>query len=269
MDRGRPPGEVYVLPRDPREIDRLDVQHFAAKAAHDGRNHLAPLEQPTHILDVGCGTGQWAFEMCTEFPSALVVGVDLVPGKPDPPDRYRFVQANVLPGLPFRSEVFDFVHQRLMVSGIPLKLWPTAVRDLVRVTRPGGWLELAEAMPYVEPEGPATRRLWDVLRQLGRSVGLDTLGHVAEGLGRYLENAGAESVQAHAHQLPIGSWGGQIGEWMASDVRSLFMRMMPAFARFGLDEATCLELIGAMLAEFEELRSTIGGRIAFGRRGPA
>ncbi|HSR25588.1 MAG TPA: class I SAM-dependent methyltransferase [Candidatus Eisenbacteria bacterium] len=269
MERGRPPGDAYVLPRDAREIDRLDVQHFAAKAAHAGRNYLAPIAEPARILDVGCGTGQWAFELCAEFPPALVVGLDLVPSKPRPPGNYRFVRGNVLQGLPFLSETFDFVHQRLMVSGIPLKMWPATVRDLVRVTRPGGWLELSEAMPYVEPEGPATRRLWDLLRQLGRSVGLDTMGHVAGGLGRYLEGAGAESVQVHTHRLPIGDWGGQVGAWMASDVRSLFMRMIPAFTPSGVDEGTCLELIGAMLAEFEGLRSTIGGRIAFGRRGPA
>ena len=266
MDRGRPPGEAYVLPRDAREIDRLDVQHFAARAAQGGRSYLAPLERPARILDVGCGTGQWAFEMCVEFPSALVVGMDLVPGKPNPPVNYRFVRANVLQGLPFRPDAFDFVHQRLMVSGIPVKLWPTVVRDLVGVTRPGGWVELSEGMPYMVPEGPATKRLWDLLRQLGRTVGLDTLGHVTEGLGRYLETAGAESVEYRTHELPVGDWAGQVGAWMASDVRSLFMRMVPVFARSGLDEATTMELIGAMLAEFEELRPTIGGRTAFGRR---
>ena len=58
-----------------------------------------------------------------------------------------------------------------------------------------------------------------------------------------------------------------VGAWMASDVRSLFLRMVPVFARSGLDEAASMELIGAMLAEFEELRSTMGGRTAFGRRG--
>jgi threonine dehydrogenase-like Zn-dependent dehydrogenase len=31
------------------------------------------------VLDVGCGTGQWGFEMCYEFPGARVVGVDLFP----------------------------------------------------------------------------------------------------------------------------------------------------------------------------------------------
>ena len=29
-------------------------------------------------LDVGCGTGQWAFEICDQFPDVVVVGLDLV-----------------------------------------------------------------------------------------------------------------------------------------------------------------------------------------------
>src|SRR5690242_21232433 len=74
-------GDVaYMLPRHETEIDRLDVQHYALRAALRG-NHAAPLGRPAAILDVGSGTGQWAYDLCLEFPDALVVGLDLVPGK--------------------------------------------------------------------------------------------------------------------------------------------------------------------------------------------
>ena len=51
-----------MLPRHATEIDRLDVQHFALREAMQG-NHVAPLERPETVLDVGSGTGQWAFDV--------------------------------------------------------------------------------------------------------------------------------------------------------------------------------------------------------------
>jgi len=100
-----------MLPSHPTEIDRLDVHHYALRAELRG-NHVAPVGRPATILDVGTGTGQWAYELCAEFPDAMVVGVDLVPRRVDErPANYRFVKANVLQGLPFKEGSLDFVHQ--------------------------------------------------------------------------------------------------------------------------------------------------------------
>jgi hypothetical protein len=140
----------YLFPRHPAEIDRLDVQHYALREAL-GTNHRAPIDAPRRILDTGCGTGQWGFELCAEFPRAHVVGLDLVPGKADRPARYAFVKGNLLQGLPFRDDQFDFVHQRFLVAGVPLASWPAVVADLVRTLSPGGWIELVEARLVLEP----------------------------------------------------------------------------------------------------------------------
>jgi SAM-dependent methyltransferase len=268
MDRGSGPARrsAYVLPRHPSEVDRLDVLHFATSAAL-GHHHLAPVEQPDRVLDVGAGTGQWAYELCAELPGALVVGYDLAASKPNAPPNYAPVRGNLLQGLPFPDGAFDYVHQRLLISGVPVREWRPVVADLVRVTRPGGWIELVESMPGMEPEGPATRRLYDLLRQLGRSAGLDTLGHVFGSLERYLVLAGVESTQDRILPLPIGEWAGSVGSWMACEYRALFTRLAGIFqASYGLPEAECLRLVVAMLGEFEQLQPTVSYRYAFGRR---
>src|SRR5215471_1286524 len=78
-----------MLPRHRTEIDRLDVQHYALREAVRG-NHLAPVHAPATVLDVGAGTGQWAYDLCAEFPDAEVIGLDLVPSKSDRrPGNYR------------------------------------------------------------------------------------------------------------------------------------------------------------------------------------
>src|SRR5207249_4569250 len=106
------------------------------------------------------------------------------------PTNYRFIRGNLLTGLSFVDGCFDFVHQRLLISGVPVKDWSAVMQEVARVVRPGGWVELLEAFPGVHPEGPATKRLYDLIRQLGRTAGLDTVGHVYASLERYLAAAG-------------------------------------------------------------------------------
>jgi len=256
-----------MLPRHHTEIDRLDVQHYALRAALRG-NYIAPLERPASILDVGSGTGQWAYDLCAQFPEAIVYGLDLVPGKVrDRPANYRYVKANILQGLPFSDGSFDFVHQRLMVPGLPVATWPDVVGDLLRVTRPGGWVELVEGGDGIEPRGPATKRLFELAAQLAAAYELDWTGSVSNVLDDYLTKAGAEAVEMRSVPLPIGEWGGRVGSLMASDFRSTFTGLCPTFeSRFGLPAALCQELLRAMHAECEGFRSTYTFSLAIGQK---
>src|SRR5579872_6941853 len=68
---------AYALPKDEREVSRLDLQHFILRNVLQG-NYRAPIGQPGAILDVGAGTGRWAQEMAQAFPFTRVVGSDLV-----------------------------------------------------------------------------------------------------------------------------------------------------------------------------------------------
>ena len=198
----------------------------------------------------------------------MVVGIDLVPGKVDSrPLNYRYVKANVLQGIPFGDDRFDYVHQRLMVTALPLATWPAVVRDLVRVTRPGGWIELVESGDDIEPRGPATKRLFELAAQLAASYGLDQTGSVSHVLDRYLLSAGAEHVEQRRVPLPIGEWGGRVGSLMASDFRSTFGNLCGTFeSRFGIPAAICQELLRAMNEECEGFRTSYMFTLATGRK---
>lgn len=255
----------YLLPRHATEVDRLDVQHYAMREALTA-NYLAPIERPERILDVGCGTGQWAYELCQQFPEAIVVGLDLEPSKPERPANYLFVQADLLKGLPFPDGHFDFVHQRLLQSGVPLKLWSGVVKDLVRVARPGGWIELVELKGEVVG-GPATRRLLELLLRLAGSRGLDRTGLLFRQLDEYLRRAGLADVRRRDVDVPIGDWGGTVGSLMATDLRALYTRLSGAFqASLGLSAAECDDLVAAMARELKEYRTVSTFGVAFGRK---
>ncbi|MBX5459331.1 MAG: methyltransferase domain-containing protein [Thermogemmatispora sp.] len=263
--------QPYLLPKDLGEVNRLDFQHYVLRAALRG-NYLAPIQQPRRILDVGCGTGQWAFELAQQFPQAEVIGLDLeqIKASASPPPNYRFVQGDVLQGLPFANDSFDFVHQRLLTGAIPLTAWPGVVQELARVTAPGGWVELLEvgtALQDYMPSGPATQEFNRLAAQLAALRGLDVESIVLRSLARYLEGAGLINIHYQPLDVPLGEWGGRIGSLMALDLREACKAISaPLAARFGRPEQEVLALIDQASQEWDEFRTQWHFAVAYGQK---
>jgi SAM-dependent methyltransferase len=265
-----PPTECphYLFPAGhPGESYRLDVQHYALWQTLKA-NFLAPIDEPSLVLDVGCGTGRWGLEVCGQFPGALVVGLDLVAGESEQRlSRYRFVKGDVLKGLPFADGRFDFVHQRFLLVGVPLASWPAVVRDLVRVTQAGGWVELTEIPWMIEGAGPATERLLALGREMAASRGLDPGIVVFDSLDGYLRQAGLENVVRREFSIPIGEWGGRVGSLMATDGRAALTRLCEARqARSLLSAEEARELIREAVSEWERSRLSAPCAVVFGRK---
>ena len=263
--------QPYLLPMDLGEVNRLDFQHYVLRAILRG-NYLAPIQQPRRILDVGCGTGQWAFELARQFPQAEVIGFDLEPAKTSssPPANYRFVQGDLLQGLPFDNNSFDFVHQRLLFLAIPLSGWPGAVQELARVTAPGGWVELLElgtALQDWMPSGSATQELWQLWATLAAIRGLDTEGIVTRSLAHYLADAGLTHVQHQPIAVPLGAWGGRLGSLMALDASEAWKAIsVPMGARSGKTEQEVLAIINQASQEWSEFRTFCHFAVAYGQK---
>ncbi|CAG8676840.1 9496_t:CDS:2, partial [Paraglomus brasilianum] len=140
----------YVLPNDVGEEDRLDMQHAMIKHAFDG-NFSAPVDQllrsGARVLDVCCGSAAWMLELAKEYPNSYFVGVDMAPVvlADEKPSNVEFVEYNVLDGLPFNSNSFDFVFSRALAAVYTRAQWTeVAIPEYARVTKPGGWVELLE-----------------------------------------------------------------------------------------------------------------------------
>lgn len=143
-DRKRLPDAPYLLPKDAPEQHRLNFQHRCLYSAM-GNHYLAPLRPDVAtMLDVGTGTGIWPVEMARLFPQAHIIGVDISAASLEytSSPAYTFCLADVLKGLPFPDQQFEYVHQRLLVAAIPAAHWPGVIQELIRVTCPGGWVEL-------------------------------------------------------------------------------------------------------------------------------
>ncbi len=266
----------YFLPKDGQEVNRLDFQHYLFRYALKG-NYAAPVTAPASILDVGTGTGRWAMEMAALFPQANVIGLDIIPppadntaqlgnGLDQRPENYIYVQGNVLDGLPFPDATFDFVHQRLLVAAIPEARWRGVVGELFRVTRPGGWIELLEAIPT--RGGPAMNTLYDWLVGVGRTRGVNIL--VTPQIASFLNLAGARPVYQRDLPMPLGKWGGRSGSMMETNYYALHRGIL---ARLVADGTTTPETFETVM---ESARQEIAmGQfiwpyyLAWGQRPPA
>ena len=264
----------YVLPSDDREISRLDFQHYMLRYALRG-NYAAPISAPASILDVGSGTGRWAMEMARLFPQANVLGTDLVepksedtsalgPGQDGRPENYVFVAGNVFDGLPFPDNSFDFVHMRLLLFAIAAERWPAVVRELLRVTKPGGWIESVETGPQING-GPAMDTIVDWIAQASARRGVDAL--LGPKVAGFFRDAGLTTMTAREIRLPVGQYGGRLGNMAAVDVFGVVTGVKPLVVSQGLtDEQTYDRLLQQARTDLDTYRCTLPFYIAYGQK---
>lgn len=90
--------------------------------------------------------------MANDFPNATFYAIDLL--DPFPPEDALATEhvpknlsidvTNVLDGLQFPNNTFDYVHQRIMCPVYHGDDIGFVMRELKRVTKPGGWVDLIE-----------------------------------------------------------------------------------------------------------------------------
>ena len=129
------------------------------------------LSQVRHILDIACGPGEWALEMAFTYPEITVVGIDAS----EPMIAYARAQAKVqgLHNVSFRvmdiakplrfpTDSFDIVNAHLIAPYLSCDEWEYAVKECMRVLRPGGMLRLTECDEPGKSNSPA----YETLKQL-------------------------------------------------------------------------------------------------------
>ncbi|KAG9300410.1 hypothetical protein G9A89_010034 [Geosiphon pyriformis] len=160
------PNVLYHLPCDLEEMDRLAAEHFLWKNLW-GDNFSAPIElllsqKRSKVLDIGCGPGTWILEMSCTYPIASFTGIDLCALQPISikPQNANFVNSNILNGLPFEAQYFDYLHQRFMLRTMSEKqLLQEVIPELLRVTRFQGVLEFVDSDVHYVDAGPLLRKM--------------------------------------------------------------------------------------------------------------
>lgn len=257
----------YLLPKDEEEDSRINLQHHALYNAI-GNHYIAPISPTLRtILDVGTGTGIWADQMARLFPAAVVVSLDIALSsfKHSPMENCFLCQGNVLTGLPFPDAFFSYTHQRLLVAAIPAEQWPGVVRELIRVTRPGGWVELIEIDNRMQNAGPATAKVQQFMEEISTDLGFNW--EVVRNLGGRLKQEGLQHVEMQPIPIPVGDWGGRVGKMMKIDLLAATNALKGrCCSRVGITDAEFDQMVQAMAQEWETCQSSCLFYAAFGKR---
>jgi len=265
----------YILPKDPLEEDRLDLQHHLYKLVLHS-NYRAPLREPRMILDVACGTGIWGREMAKEFPQAQIVNFDIDRAPVDAalqrlgptgqfPPNFRFLEADAFQPFPFEANLFDFTHARLIGSFTPIARWPDVVAEMVRVTRPGGYVELVDFAMGQSPS-QAVMTLADAMSRLMTARGLHPGS--APYLAGYLRQAGLERVQERPAVVGRkGPQGTREQRLLITDILATFTNLQPLVVKVGiLSDADYTALLERAREEARTMGAWLPIVCAFGRK---
>ena len=124
--------------------DRLHLEHFLIRTVWQS-NYSSPihekLESGCNVLDVGCGPGAWCLDMATKYKNSKFIGLDISPIFPTEikPNNTTFQECQILDGIPYEDQTFDFSHMRFMFPSFDETQWRTyVVREVSRVLKIGG-----------------------------------------------------------------------------------------------------------------------------------
>ncbi|CAG8562309.1 4396_t:CDS:2 [Ambispora leptoticha] len=219
------PNSRYALPNDDTEIDRLQQQHFCLRYAWQGNFHAPIMDSLKNnnvaVLDAGCGSGVWCLDMATEWPDVEFLGLDISRVFPEDikPKNVKFGEHNILEKIPVDDGHFTFIHQRFLCGGIPIADWEgNILKEFARICKPGGWVEFLESdVKFVSPS-PNADWLWTSFIKFWELRGMDVnIGIHLEGY--LIKDGNFTNIHHETLDIPIGSWGGRLGQLISEDLR--------------------------------------------------
>ncbi|KAI9354808.1 hypothetical protein DFJ73DRAFT_958824 [Zopfochytrium polystomum] len=183
------PDSLYIMPASfEGEVGRLNVQHVLLRTTSGALFHSDAVRSllqsasasatsdnhPVRVLDMGCGPRfNWTAEVARAYPAVSFVGA------------------------------------RLLIGSVPATQWPAVIRELVRITKPGGFIELGESCVAACRAGPKGEMHNEALLAALRARGLDPEAGLH--LPEYCAAAGGlMDLQSGQCSLPVG-WNGAIG----------------------------------------------------------
>jgi len=240
-----PSGNTYFIQETQTELirlyeqDRLLTQLLGGVLPEhpDPAAFLAPMQT---ILDVACGTGGWAMSLAHIAPHLEIIGFDI--------DEQMIRYANALAQvgrfsttsfevmdasgpLDYPDHAFDLVNARYF-SVVPRTTWMAALQEILRITKPGGWIRLTEAENNSLTTSPAFEQLSGLLLQSlkRQGIGFSTDGRSTGTtivLAHTLRKVGCQQVQIHPFVL---DWSvGTPAHQAISQERGIFLHLITPY----------------------------------------
>ncbi|OAA67968.1 UbiE/COQ5 methyltransferase [Niveomyces insectorum RCEF 264] len=133
----------------------MNLMHLIFLELEQNFLFVAPLREPSTVVDLCTGTGIWAINFSRAFPRSTVYGTDIAPVQPDMvPPNLQFMMDDVNNSTWFCAPgSVDYFHLR--DAGV--RDWLATLREAHRCLAPGG---LLEAAVFLEPDTQVLPSEW-------------------------------------------------------------------------------------------------------------
>lgn len=196
------------MPNDDMEQMRLTLQHQIFLYVLKGELTLVSLDEPSHILDVGTGTGEWATRMAELFPDCEVIGTDISAiAETSSVPMNLFIEIEDAEDWDRMPDRYDLIHLRNMEGAF--RNWRLVYENILYSLKPGGWIEvldfdngegIKQFMSSFGRDAPMTNLWHDVLIAAEKSGRPKGDGHLNP---RLLMDAGFVDVRVTEFIVPI------------------------------------------------------------------
>ncbi|KAI8364358.1 uncharacterized protein BYT42DRAFT_506332 [Radiomyces spectabilis] len=169
-------------------------------------------------------------------------------------------------GLPFEDNTFDFVQQNLSAIVYTRSDWSRMLAELIRVTKPGGYIQLMEVDYYIH-HCRLEQDVW--LEKVLRSIEdhFHVQPHIARQLDTLLKEAGMTEVDGRLVSIPFGAWGLDIGILWQQNVDNVVEAMKPFLSSLlNMDGSTYRDKWRATVDELEHAKAFHNVHISWGRK---
>ncbi|PTB36490.1 hypothetical protein M441DRAFT_150974 [Trichoderma asperellum CBS 433.97] len=199
----------YHMPNDEIEQLRLTLLHQVFLHIFDGELSLAPFEElPSHILDVGTGTGEWAIRIAEMYPECEVVGTDISAiAETESVPVNVFFEIEDAEDWDRPPDHYDMIHMRWLAGAF--RDWNFIYDCAYYSLKPGGWIEVLDFdgfdtidffSSHFPPESPIHRLFSDIhiaADMAGRKVSMSHLN-----APDFME-AGFVDISVMEYSLPV------------------------------------------------------------------
>lgn len=199
------------------EMARLTEQHRIVTKYMGGLLAKSiEIPETSTILDVACGPGGWVLDTAFEHPKSEIVGIDISNNliqyahaqarSQGLKSAARFQVMDATKQLDFPDASFDLVNARFLIGFLTPDAWPQFVQECIRITRPGGYIQLTEADDWGLTTSPAFDHLWmlcaEAFKKTGRSFSPEGRNlNITPMLGHFIQQAGYQLIQTIPHVI--------------------------------------------------------------------
>ncbi|CAG8570239.1 24544_t:CDS:2 [Dentiscutata erythropus] len=209
------------------------------------------------VLEIGCGDGTWTIDLAKDFTWSLFTGIDAHAKFAQRVEHTNvtFLKADVLDGLPFDPDTFDLVYMRFL--SFSEKQWLEKVaNEIIRVCKPGGWVEINDSTNDYSPKGSSTTQLEAAYHEYLKSKNIDLI--INPKFEDYLRSTNKITViRREEKRITLGKGGGKVGPLLVQNITATWEQSKKTLSELmGVSEKDIDNLIRTFQKEVNDLKTS-------------